>query len=112
MPKRFRHLFCERFGCPEASFETQAFARCLYTQARIVAPVVRFVKRDFFAEDFKFLRSLGDTIDLDEAQVELLDFQDANFTRRTTLRAGLRLRVSGRKAQALAADFFAQKESS
>ena len=110
MPKTLRCLFCERFGCPDPLYETHAFAKCLYTHARIVAPVIRFVKRDFFAEDFKFLRALGDTIDLHEARVELLDFQDANFAKRNPLRTGLKLRVSGRKTQALAEDLFARKQ--
>jgi hypothetical protein len=68
------------------------------------------VKRDFFAEDFKFLRVLGDTVDLHEVRVELLDFQDANFTKRTRPRVGLKVRISAGKAQALAVDLFAQKK--
>ena len=110
MPRTLRELFCQRFGCPEDSFETRAFARCLYAHARIIAPILRLVSRDFFAEDFKFLRALGDSSDPQEARVELLDFQIANFTGRTPMRTGLRLRVSGRKAQALASELFGQKE--
>ena len=47
-------LFCQRFHCPLSEYEDRAFRKCLYWHARMLAPVVRRLKPDFFAEDLKF----------------------------------------------------------
>ena len=36
-----KSLFCERFTCSPAEFEKRAFRKCLYLQARIIAPLLR-----------------------------------------------------------------------
>jgi len=64
--------------------------------------LLRKLKPDFFAEDFKFIRYLGEAIGSREVKASAADFQDANFARRTFLRTSLRIRVSGRKAARLA----------
>ena len=96
--QQFQYLFCERFHCPRSEFEERAFRECLYSHAKLVAPVLRKLKPDFFAEDFRFIRYLGEATDSREMKACAADFQDANFARRSFLRTTLRIRVSGRKA--------------
>ncbi|HLH52317.1 MAG TPA: hypothetical protein VKY92_01680 [Verrucomicrobiae bacterium] len=108
-PKNFKTLFCERFGCLESRYETLALRRCLYAHAKVLAPIIMLTNRAFFADDLKFIRGLGYSIDMDEVRVELLDFQDFNFATRSRLRARLKLRVSGRKAQEIAQELFRGK---
>lgn len=105
-PKTLKKLFCERFNYRESRYETRALKRCLYPHARILAPIIWLVNKGFFAEDLKFIHGLGESTDLDEVRVELLDFQDFNFASRFRLRARLKLRVSGRKAHELAKNLF------
>jgi hypothetical protein len=102
----FKSLFCQRFGCPSAEFEEQAFRKCLPWHARLAAPVLRRLKPDFFAEDFRFIRYLGAATGWRELNSEILGFQDANRVSRNFLRTSFRIRVSGRKAAALAERLF------
>jgi hypothetical protein len=102
----FKSLFCERFGCSPAEYEKRAFRKCLFWHARFFAPLVRAIDREFFVEDFKFIRYLGDSIGRREANVELLDFNDSNRRHWRLLRTTLKIRVSGRKAIRLASQLF------
>jgi hypothetical protein len=78
------------------------FRKCLYWHARWLAPLVRRLKPDFFAEDFKFIRYLGSSIGLREAGADLLNFRDANLGKPSFWRTTLKICVSGRKAGRLA----------
>jgi hypothetical protein len=71
-----------------------------------LAPLLRSLKPRFFEQDFKFIRYLGDATNSREVNAEMLALQDANRAKGGLLRRGLRLRVSGRKAAALAQDLF------
>ena len=109
MPKQqFQTLFCERFGCSDSRYEDQMFRRCLYWHARLIAPVLRKVFPDFFAEDLKFIGYLGTSTGLDEIRLDILNFRDANLSRRSFLRSSLRIRASGRRAGRLAQQLFAE----
>jgi hypothetical protein len=57
--QNFQVLVCQRFHCPTSEYEERVFRKCLYWHARLLAPVVRRLKSDFFTEDFKFIRYLG-----------------------------------------------------
>ena len=103
---QFQSLFCQRFNCAPSDYEVKAFRKCLYWHARFLAPVVRGLMPDFFAEDFKFIRHLGDSTSLREAVVDLLNFRDANKSNPSFWRTGLKIRVSGRKASSLAHELF------
>jgi len=102
----FRALFCERFHRLPAQYEERAFLACLYRHAKLLAPVLRKMKPDLFARDFKFIGYLGETTDPIEAIECALDFQDANFAGKSFFRRVCKIRVSGRKAVALARQFF------
>ena len=101
-----RSLFCERFRCSETDYEERAFAEGLYAHAKLVSPMLRKLRPDFFAQDFKFIRHLGMATGTEEVASNALDFQDANKGKRSFLRTGLRIRVSSRKAFTLAQSLF------
>jgi len=102
----FKSLFCERFRCSPEEYEEQAFRKILYWHARFLAPVVRIIKPDFFLEDFKFIRYLGDAMDVRQAKVDVLDFRDLDRKHWRLLHSGLWIRVSHRKARRLAFQVF------
>ena len=74
----------------------------LYGHARFLAPLVRAIKPDFFLEDFKFIRYLGEAMDMRQAKVDVLDFKDLDRKHWRLLHTGLNIRVSYRKARRLA----------
>ena len=106
--QQFQVLFCERFDCPPSEYEERAFRECLYWQAKILAPVLRKLKPDFFEEDFNFIHYLGEASGSREVRASAADFQDVNFARRSFWRTTLRIRVSGGKAMRLAQRLFSE----
>jgi hypothetical protein len=107
--QEWKALFCERLNCPPADYEDRAFTQCLYGHARLLAPVIRWLSPDFFAEDLKLIQELGMASDWQEAHSEISTFQDANRATRSLWRTGLRIRVSGRKAAVLAQQLFSKQ---
>lgn len=105
--QKFQLLVCQRFNCPTSEYEEGVFRKCLYWHARLLAPVVRRLKPDFFTVDFEFIRYLGESTGLREAGADLLNFRDANLGKSSFWRTGLKIRVSGRKASRLAQQLFA-----
>jgi len=106
--QKFRVLFCERFNCPCSDFEEKLFRQCLYWHARLLVPLLRSLKKDFFAEDFRFIRYLGEATGVREANANAADFHDANSARPSFWRNQLKIRVSGRKATRLAYELFSR----
>jgi hypothetical protein len=110
--RQLKELFCERFDCPPSEYEERAFRKCLYLHARPLAPLIRLISPNFFAEDFKFMRYLGDSTSLREVRVDRMNFHDANRSNPKFLRTALRIRVSGRKATRLAQRLYAEMRAS
>jgi hypothetical protein len=104
----FQRLFCERFGCTPDQYENRAFRELLYGRAKLIALTLSALRADLFAEDFKFIRDLGQAADLREANASAADFQSATAARRKFWRSRLKIRVSGLKATELARQLFAQ----
>ena len=105
-------MFCQRFRCPPSAYELRAFRKCLYLHAKLLAPLLRRLKPDFFAEDFKFLRNLGESTGVRDAEVDVLNFHDVNLGNPSFWRTGWRIRVSGRKASRLVHELFhAEREA-
>jgi hypothetical protein len=98
----FKSLFCEKFGCSSEEYEERAFRMFLYRHARLLAPVIRTIRPDFFRDDFNFIRYLGEALDARQAKVDVLDFKDIDRKNWRLLRSGLRIRVSHRKARQIA----------
>jgi hypothetical protein len=106
----FKALFCEKFGCPPEVYEERAFWKCLYWHARFLAPVIRKISPDFFFEDFKFIRYLGDSLGVRDASVDIRNFGDVNRRNLGFLRTGLKIRVSGQKASRLVHQLFPEAQ--
>ena len=99
-------LCCSRFKCTPSEYEDKAFNKCLYWHARLLAPFVRLLAPDFFAEDYKFIRYFGAATDFKDARIDALNFQEANRGNPGMWRTGFKIRVSGRKASRLARRLF------
>jgi len=106
----FKSLFCEKFGCPPERYEERAFRKCLYWHARFLAPVIRKISPDFFFEDFKFIRYLGDSLGVRDATVDIRNYSDVNRRSLEFFRTGLKIRVSGQKANRLVRQLFQQAQ--
>jgi hypothetical protein len=104
--KVFKEIFCERFGCSASEYAERALGMSLYPHARILAPVLRKLQPGYFSVDLRFLEYLGKTPDIREAEVEIMNFSEANRMDRSLLRSRLRIRVSGRRAARLARHSF------
>ena len=104
--QQLQDLFCRQFNCAPSDYAERAFRQLLYRHARLVAPVFRKLRRDLFAEDFRFVRDLGEAPDLREAMACVSDFQVANIAWRRFWRTTLKIRVSGWKATRLAQQLF------
>ena len=98
----FETRFCARFHCAPSEYRERAFTLFLYRHARLVAPIIRAVKPEFFDLNLTTSqphvhRALGAATDLIDAINDLMDFSDSTHRHPTWLRVALRLRVSGRR---------------
>ena len=91
-----RSRFCERFKCPPSEYEKRALRKCLYLHARILAPLLRLLNPGCFERDLVFMDYFGKAKNWKEVADEIaaLRYQDIIKPR---------LRVSGRRANKLAA---------
>ena len=96
-------------GRRSSSYEKRAFKRCLYSHARLVAPLIRVIRPRFFARDLGFVVDLGAATDVAAARSAASHFHDKSDYGRGFLSHGLRIRVSGRKAIRLAHRLFAEQ---
>jgi hypothetical protein len=106
----FKSLFCKKFGCPPEDFEERAFRKLLYSHTRLFAPVARSFNANYFLDDFKFIRYVGDSAGVREITADVLEYNDFNKGHWRLFRTAMKIRVSGRKAQHLANQLF--RESS
>ena|SRR5579862_1775249 len=103
-----KSLFCEKFGCPPGDYEERAFRKCLYWHARVLAPVIRVVKPDFFQEDLKLIGYLGEAEGVRDATADLVEYSYLNRAHGRFMHANLNLRVSGKKASQMVNQLFQQ----
>ncbi len=101
----FQTACCRLFGCPADDYEEAVLRACLYRHARLLRPLLTWLRPDFFAEDLALIRALATATDRRTAQAEF-----AGFTVRNRVGGGvrqrLRLRLSGQKLVDLAALLF------
>jgi hypothetical protein len=101
-----RSLFCERFNCPPSEYEIRALRKCLYLHARIIAPLLRWFNPGCFERDLVFLDYFGKAKNWQEVTGEIAALHYQDRTKPRVARNALRLRISGRKANKLAAKLF------
>ncbi len=102
--KTFRSLFCERFGCSEAGFESAVFSHCLYPHARAVAGLLRRWAPGYFRNDFEMLRQLGSVGSSTELNWELSNYFYQQRASKGFLRRVGRVRLSRRRLRQLGAE--------
>lgn len=105
-------LFCERFKCLPAQYGDRALKACLHSHAKLLAPLMLRMNTDFFTQDLKFIHQLGESKDLVEAMGCAADFRDGVHAKGSSWRRSCGLRVSERKAVALAGLLFGRERVS
>ena len=107
MPSDFAQLYCEHFRSEPAAFRQAVLRRTLYPQARLLRPLLRVFKPDFFAADFDFIDSVGRITRRRDFSSEADEFvhhpENRGFWRRT-----LRLRVSVGRMHRLVGEVFGE----
>jgi hypothetical protein len=101
-----RSLFCERLNCPPSEFEKRVFRKCLYFHARLTAPLLRWLDPGWFERDLLFIRDFGNAKNRQQVTAELDAFHYREHLLPRYARVSLRLRVSVRKANKLALEFY------
>jgi hypothetical protein len=104
-------LFCEHFNCPPSKYEKRALRKCLYLHARIIAPLLRWFSPGCFERDLVLIDYFGKAKNWQEVtdKVAALRYQD--LTKPRFARNTLRIRISGRKANKLAAKLLPNAKS-
>ena len=105
----FKSLFCQHYGCSPEEFEERAFRACLYSHARLLAPLIRAVSSKYFERDFALIQYLATAPGRRHAMNELAAFMEANESKGGLLRKTLRIRVSARKTTNLLGQLFAKR---
>lgn len=57
--KTFAELYCEKHGLKPEQYDSVVLARALYPHARLLAPLVSFIRPEYFAADIDFVRSVA-----------------------------------------------------
>jgi hypothetical protein len=103
---QFRDRFCQSRGVAPSKYEKRALRVLLFPHARLVVPLLGKLVPSFSAEDMKFIRSLGEAEDFQEAEATLSEFRGANRWARNFWRGRCKLRVSGKRAGRLIRELY------
>lgn len=105
-----RELFCAQTKCTPAQFEGRVFWHCLYPHARVMAPLLLLLQRDFFSADRSLISRIADAQTMTFVREEVRDyFWDSN--NRGWLRRTANIRVSGQRVKDLARRFLPEGSS-
>lgn len=89
-------IFCERYHVAPEEFSSEMLKRCFYPQARLLAPVIGRMSREYFAPDRELVRGIGLLQSATGLHDELVDHyghpRNRGFCRRQ-----LRVRISVRR---------------
>ncbi len=90
-----------RCGCPEPAFEPRVFWACLPWHARLLAPVLGLVWRDYFSVDHALIGCIGSVRSMGQLNAELGDYV-VDRRNRGWWRRRARVRVSTQRVRRLA----------
>lgn len=107
MPSDFSQLYCAHFRVEPSHFRKAVLRQAFYPQARVLRPIIRFLKPDFFAADCDFIDSVGRIVSRREFTIEADEFTHHPDNRGFWRRA-LRLRVSVGRTQRLVSEVFGE----
>lgn len=102
--RTFEEIFCERHRCDQGEFRRLVFWRCVPPHARWVAFLLGAPHAKRFDADRELIGDLGRCKNSRQVREQLRDFVKHPDNRRW-LRRVARLRVSGRRAGKLTADY-------
>lgn len=102
--------YCERHKCTREQFVRQAFWKCLYPHARLVAPFILPFNYDFFSADRALINSVADAVTMKRVREDVRDyFWDSE--NRGWLRQALNIRVSGQRVKNLCRTYLPEGET-
>jgi hypothetical protein len=101
---RFSSAYCAKHRCPVEAFESRVFWRCLYRHALPVAGLIRLFRPDYFTDDLRTIRQLGQVRNAAEFRQEVDAFGYLNRRHGGWDRRRLRIRVSGKRLMSLMSD--------
>lgn len=107
-PKTLKELLCAWCGWPEPAFEHRVFWTCLPWHARLLAPVMGLVWRDFFLVDHELIGSSGAVRSMGQLNEELADYV-IDHRNRGWWRRRARVRVSTQLLRRLARSHLAPR---
>ena len=101
----FMSLFCQRFQCSPAEFKDRVLRLCLPWPARMLGPLLRGRRPDYFTREFALIENLGKAKDMREVRLELLEFRMTRHLHWSVTRNVLGLQISAAKVARLASSF-------
>ncbi|MEK7674396.1 MAG: hypothetical protein AAB676_01005 [Verrucomicrobiota bacterium] len=99
--KTFRQVFCEKYRCAPEGYDRKVFWRCLYRPTFPFACLLYLVYPDFFSEDFKVIRLVGNSTKFKEFKTEIDIFYHNIRHSGGWLKHDFRIRISGSRLIAL-----------
>ncbi len=100
-PHTFREAFCQYYHCAPEEFVVRATRKALPWRVRLLRPLIRFFKPDYFQPDFEFLERVGTARSWGEVHSAQGAFESNNRLRGGFARNRLKFRASGRRVTAL-----------
>jgi len=95
-PNSLQSRYCARHGINPAEFRAKLLARSLYPHARLLAPLLRLLDRQYFQADYEFVDDVAYLEDIERFH-DALDSFVGHFSNRGFLRYSLKMRISARR---------------
>ena len=98
----FLHNYCRAQHCAPADYQRRVLNACLYPAARVLAPFINLIAKDFFAPDRALVDAVAHCTTMAAIREEMHHYfinpENAGF-----LRSKAKLRLSTKRLQHLAA---------
>ena len=107
----FSDTYCDQHRCSRAQFVTRVFWRALYPHARLVAPLILLVNRDYFSADRALILGVAAATSMQRVREEVRDYY-SDSSNRGWLRHVLGIRVSGQRLKNIARRYLAEDSAS
>jgi hypothetical protein len=107
----FSKIYCQRHRCDRARFVTRVFRQSLYPHARLIAPVILLLHRDFFSADRALILGVADATTMQRIREEVRDYY-SDSSNRGWLRHAVCIRVSGQRLKNIARRYLPEGSAS
>ena len=95
-PKSLAEMYCACTGIDKEDYLQTVFRHALYPHARLLVPLVRFLRREHFLSDYDFVNDVGSLLQFRDFDLAVSAYVN-HPANRGWLRHGVRLRVSVRR---------------